>query len=80
MIKVSGKVVKRTDDTINSNLPTGDIEVYVKEIEILSKSEEVPLPVFGDACAVYISAFAPIALSLSQKCVTACYLSMIMRM
>ena len=48
VIKVSGKVVKRTDDTINSNLPTGDIEVYVKEIEILSKSEELPLPVFGE--------------------------------
>ena len=48
VIKVSGKVVKRTDDTINSNLPTGEIEVYVKEIEILSKSEELPLPVFGE--------------------------------
>ena len=48
VIKVSGKVVKRTDDTINSNLPTGDIEVYVEGIEILSKSEELPLPVFGE--------------------------------
>ena len=48
VIKVSGKVVKRTGDTINSNLPTGDIEVYVEGIEILSKSEELPLPVFGE--------------------------------
>ena len=48
VIKVSGKVVKRTVDTINSNLPTGDIEVYVEGIEILSKSEELPLPVFGE--------------------------------
>ena len=48
VIKVSGKVVKRTDDTINPNLPTGDIEVYVQEIEVLSKSEELPLPVFGE--------------------------------
>ena len=48
VIKVSGKVVKRTDDTINSNLPTGDIEVYVEGIEILSKSDELPLPVFGE--------------------------------
>ena len=48
VIKVSGQVVKRADDTINSNLPTGEIEIYVKEIEILSKSEELPLPVFGE--------------------------------
>ena len=48
VIKVSGKVVKRTGDTINSNLPTGDIEVYVEGIEILSKSDELPLPVFGE--------------------------------
>ena len=48
VIKVSGRVVKRTDDTINSNLPTGEIEIYVEEIEILSKSEELPLPVFGE--------------------------------
>ena len=48
VIKVSGKVVKRTGDTINSNLPTGDIEVYVEGIEILSVSDELPLPVFGE--------------------------------
>ena len=48
VIKVSGKVVKRSDDTINSNLPTGAIEVYVEEIEVLSKAEELPLPVFGE--------------------------------
>ena len=48
VIKVSGRVVKRTDETINTNLPTGEIEVYVEEIDILSKSEELPLPVFGE--------------------------------
>ena len=48
VIKVSGRVIKRTDDTINSNLPTGEIEIYVEEIEVLSKSEELPLPVFGE--------------------------------
>ena len=48
VIKVSGRVVKRTDDTLNSNLPTGEIEIYVEEIEVLSKSEELPLPVFGE--------------------------------
>ena len=48
VIKVSGRVVKRTDETINANLPTGEIEIYVEEIDILSKSEELPLPVFGE--------------------------------
>ena len=48
VIKVSGRVIKRTDETINANLPTGEIEIYVEEIDILSKSEELPLPVFGE--------------------------------
>ena len=48
VIKVSGRVVKRTDETINANLPTGEIEIYVEQIDILSKSEELPLPVFGE--------------------------------
>ena len=48
VIKISGKVVKRDDDTINSNLSTGEIEVYVDTLEILSEAEELPLPVFGE--------------------------------
>ena len=41
------------DETINvdksiSSLPTGDIELFINEIEILSKSEELPLPIFGE--------------------------------
>jgi len=48
VIKISGKVVKRDDDTINSNLSTGEIEVYVDALEVLSEAEELPLPVFGE--------------------------------
>ena len=48
VIKISGKVVKRDDDTINSNLSTGEIEVYVDTLEALSEAEELPLPVFGE--------------------------------
>ena len=48
VIKISGKVVKRDDDTINSNLSTGEIEVYVDTLEVLSEAEELPLPVFGE--------------------------------
>jgi aspartyl-tRNA synthetase len=48
VIKIIGKVVKRDDDTINSNLSTGEIEVYVDTLEVLSEAEELPLPVFGE--------------------------------
>ena len=45
---IDGEVKKRSDDTINPNLPTGEIEVFARNIEVLSKSEELPLPVFGE--------------------------------
>ncbi|MFL2679344.1 MAG: aspartate--tRNA ligase [Alphaproteobacteria bacterium] len=45
VIKVSGKVIKRSDDTVNKNLPTGDIEVLSEKIEILSESEQIPFQV-----------------------------------
>ena len=48
VIKISGKVVKRDDDTINSNLSTGEIEVYVDTLEVLSEAEELPLPVLAN--------------------------------
>jgi len=48
VIRVDGKVKERTAETINPNLPTGEIEVFATEIEVLSKAEELPLPVFGE--------------------------------
>jgi len=48
VIRVSGKVVARTDETVNPNLPTGDVELQVEEFDVLSAAEELPLPVFGD--------------------------------
>ncbi|MBL1404561.1 MAG: aspartate--tRNA ligase, partial [Rhizobiales bacterium] len=48
VICVDGEVKARTDETINSNLPTGEVEVYAREIEVLSKADELPLPVFGE--------------------------------
>jgi aspartyl-tRNA synthetase len=48
VIRVDGKVKARDADTVNTNLPTGDVEVFATEIEILSAAEELPLPVFGD--------------------------------
>ena len=53
VVCLTGTVKARMDETINvdksiSSLPTGDIELFINEIEILSKSEELPLPIFGE--------------------------------
>ncbi|MGN6549406.1 MAG: aspartate--tRNA ligase [Pararhizobium sp.] len=48
VIRVDGKVKARTPETINPNMPTGEIEVYATEIEALSPAKELPLPVFGE--------------------------------
>ncbi|UXN60528.1 aspartate--tRNA ligase [Phyllobacterium zundukense] len=48
VIRVDGEVKARTDDTINPNMPTGEIEVFAREIEVLSAAKELPLPVFGE--------------------------------
>jgi aspartyl-tRNA synthetase len=48
VIRIDGKVVARTPDTVNPNLPTGEIEVQVAEVAVISESAELPLPVFGE--------------------------------
>ncbi len=48
VIRIDGLVKARTEDTVNKNMPTGEIELYAKEIEVLSAAKELPLPVFGE--------------------------------
>ena len=48
VIRVDGEVVARSAETRNPNLPTGEIEIRVKAVEVLSASDELPLPVFGE--------------------------------
>jgi aspartyl-tRNA synthetase len=48
VIRVDGKVKARTAETVNKNMPTGEIEIYADEIEVLSTAKELPLPVFGE--------------------------------
>ena len=48
VITINGKVVQRSDDTINKALPTGKIEVYVDTLEVIGSSDDIPLPVFGE--------------------------------
>ncbi len=48
VVRVDGKVRRRPAGTDNSELPTGAVELYVNEIEVLGPAGDLPLPVFGD--------------------------------
>jgi aspartyl-tRNA synthetase len=48
VVRVDGEVVARSPETINPNLPTGELEVRLKELEVLAEAKELPLPVFGE--------------------------------
>jgi aspartyl-tRNA synthetase len=48
VVKINGKVVKRSADTINAELQTGEIEVNIDKFEILGTCKELPMPVFSD--------------------------------
>jgi len=48
VIKVEGKVVNRSVETINRDIQTGEIEVAIEAFEILGTCKELPLPVFSD--------------------------------
>jgi len=48
VVSITGKVVARSDETINENLDTGHVEVVIEQLEIQSAAEELPLPVFGE--------------------------------
>ena len=48
VIMIEGAVVARTAETVNPNLPTGEIEIAVASMEVLSEAQDLPLPVFGE--------------------------------
>ena len=47
-IRIDGNVLQRDESLVNPNLPTGEIEVFVRDLEVLGASDELPLMVFGD--------------------------------
>jgi len=48
VIKINGKVVERTVETINEDLQTGEIEINIFSFEVLGACKELPMPVFSD--------------------------------
>ena len=48
VIRVDGEVKARTPETVNAKQPTGAVEVFIRELEVLSEAQELPLPVFGE--------------------------------
>ena len=47
-IRIDGDVKARDESLVNSKIPTGEIEVFVRDIEVLGSAAELPLMVFGD--------------------------------
>jgi aspartyl-tRNA synthetase len=48
VVRIDGKVRRRPEGTGNPDLPTGAVELFITEIEVLSPAGELPMPVFGE--------------------------------
>ena len=48
VVKIVGEVVNRSKETINTEIETGEIEVAIKDLNILGKCKELPMPIFSD--------------------------------
>lgn len=49
VITVQGPVARRTDDTINPSIPTGEVELRIEEVTVQAIAEQLPMPVNQDA-------------------------------
>ena len=48
VVKIEGEVITRSDETINKEIETGEIEVRIKNLDILGTCKELPMPIFSD--------------------------------
>ena len=48
VIRINGVVIERSEDAINKNLPTGEIEIKINSYDLLGECKELPMPVFSD--------------------------------
>jgi len=52
VIEVEGEVAKRPENLVNKNIPTGEVEVKVEKVTVLTKSTELPIPIEGDGLEI----------------------------
>lgn len=48
VIRIDGEVKARAPELVNPNIPTGEVEIFIRDMEVLGASEELPLQVFGE--------------------------------
>ncbi|WP_424981082.1 aspartate--tRNA ligase [Maritalea sp. S77] len=48
VVRVDGEVKARSPETVNKDLSTGEVEIYIRDMEVLGAAKELPMPVFGD--------------------------------
>lgn len=48
VIRVDGEVRARESELVNPKIETGEVEVFIRQLEVLGEAGELPLPVFGD--------------------------------
>ena len=48
VLKINGDVVNRSNDTINKDIETGEVEVVIKNFKVLGSCKELPMPIFSD--------------------------------
>src|SRR3954462_6537406 len=48
LVTIDGAVVARSTETVNANLPTGEVEVRATDVTVQSEAAELPMPVFGE--------------------------------
>ena len=52
VLKVKGKINKRSEGMINDNIPTGTIELAIEEFDVVTKSKPLPLPIDSDGYSI----------------------------
>ncbi len=48
VVRVDGEIRLRDPELVNRKIATGEIEVFIRDLEVLGEAEELPLPVFGE--------------------------------
>ena len=48
VIRIDGLVKRRGPELVNPKIGTGEVEVFVRALDVLNTAEDLPLPVFGD--------------------------------